>query len=67
MDALQKELESRYNEIKSEIKAIYVANSHITGWDVPEVDENEASKMLLDIMQKALDEVKKEVLEELNG
>lgn len=66
MDALQKDLNSRYEEIKSEIKAIFVANSHITGWDVPEVDEKEASILLLELMQKALDEVKKEVLEELN-
>ncbi len=62
MDALRKELESRKDEIKKEIKAIYEANEHITGWDVPEVDEKESAKLLLDVMQKALDEVKKEVL-----
>ena len=62
MDALRIELESRKDEIKKEIKAIYEANEHITGWDVPEVDEKESAKLLLDVMQKALDEVKKEVL-----
>jgi len=65
MDALEKDLLSRYDEIKKEIKAIYVANSHITGWDVPEVDEEKAALMLLGLMQKALDEVKQEVLEEI--
>ena len=64
MDALHKELQSRKDEIKSEIKAIYEANSHITGWDVPEVDDTEASKLLLEVMQEAFDELKKEVLKE---
>jgi len=62
MDALQKELESRYDEIKAEIKAIFEANSHITGWDVPEVDDSKAKILLLEIMQRALDEIKGEVL-----
>ena len=61
MDALRKELQSRKDEIKGEMKAIFEANTHITGWDVPEVDENEAKKLLLGIMQKALDELKKEI------
>lgn len=61
MDALRKELQSRKDEIKGEMKAIFEANTHITGWDVPEVDENEAKKLLLEIMQKALDELKKEI------
>jgi len=62
MDALQKELQSRYEEIKAELEAIFKANSHITGWDVPEVDDSEAKKLLLEVMQKALDEIKQEVL-----
>jgi len=62
MDALKKELDSRYDEIKAEIKAVFEANSHITGWDVPEVDDFEAKKLLFEYMQKALDEIKDEVL-----
>jgi len=67
MNPIKKELDKRYDEIKSEIKAIFIANSHITGWDIPEVDEDEANRMLLEYMQKALDEVKKEVLKELKS
>jgi hypothetical protein len=67
MDILKKELDSRYSEIKSQIEAIFAANSHITGWDVPEVDEKEAALLLLEYMQKALDEVKEETLKEING
>ncbi len=62
MDALRKELESRKNEIKAEIKAIFEANEHITGWDVPENNEKEAAKLLLEVMQEAFDELKDEIL-----
>jgi len=64
MDALKKELDSRYNEIKAEMKALFEANAHITGWDIPEVDDKEAKKLLLEVMQKALDEIKSEILSE---
>lgn len=64
MDTLKKELLNRKDEIKSEIKAIFEANQHITGWDVPEVDDKEASKLLLKIMQESLDEIKNKVLDD---
>ncbi len=62
MDAIQKELQSRKNEIKKEMKLLFNANNRITEWDVPEANEKEAAQMLLDIMQEALDEIKAEVL-----
>ena len=62
MDALRKELQSRKGEIKAEIKGIFEANEHITGWDVPEVDEKEAAKLLLEVMEDAFNELKDEVL-----
>ncbi len=60
MNALEKELQSRKAEIKLGLKLVYQANSHITGWDIPEVDEKEASKRLLEVMQELLDELKEE-------
>lgn len=62
MDAIQKELESRKGEIKREMKLLFNANNRITSWDVPENDQKEAAKILLNIMQEALDEIKEEVL-----
>jgi hypothetical protein len=62
MDTLKKELENRYEEIKDEIKSIFEANSQITGWDVPEVDDKKTKKLLLELMQKAFDEIKNETL-----
>ena len=64
MDAIQKELQRRKNEIKKEIKLLFNANNRITEWDVPEADEKEAAKLLLDVMQEALDEIREEILSE---
>ena len=58
MDAIEKDLASRKEEIKKEIKLLFEANMKITDWDVPEADESKAAKLLLAIMQEALDELK---------
>ncbi len=62
MNTIEKELQSRKSEIKKELKLLFSANSRITSWDVPETDEKEAAKKLLEIMQEALDEIKEEAL-----
>jgi hypothetical protein len=64
MDAIQKELESRKEEIKKEMRLLFNANNRITSWDVPEPDQKEAAKILLNIMQEALDEIKEEILKQ---
>ena len=64
MDAIQKELMSRKEEIKKELRLLFNANNRITSWDVPEADQKEAEKILLDIMQEALDEIRAEILNE---
>ena len=33
----------------------------ITDWDVPEVDDHEAAKQLIAIMQEKLDEIKSDI------
>ena len=64
MDPVKEDIEKRYEEIKAQIRAIFNANFHITGWDVPEVDDKEAKEVLLEVMQRAFEEVKKEILDE---
>jgi hypothetical protein len=64
MDAIEKELEGRKEEIKKEMRLLFNANNRITSWDVPETDQKEAAKILLNIMQKALDEIKEEILKQ---
>jgi len=59
LDAIEKELLSRKDEIKKELRFLYNTNMRITEWDVPESDKKEASKLLLNILQEGLDELKK--------
>lgn len=61
MDALQQELESRKNEIRKGLELFFKANMTITDWDVPEVDDHEAAKRLVAIMQEALEQIKADV------
>jgi len=62
MDVVQKELESRKSEIRSEMKLLFKANMKITDWDVPEADDSEAANMILNILQEVLDEIKADVV-----
>ena len=41
---------------------LFKKNMVITDWDIPEVDDKEVAKILVDILQEALDEVKEDVL-----
>ena len=61
MDIIQKELQSRKAEIRKAMDILFKANMKITDWDVPEADDNEAAKILLNVMQESLDEIKADV------
>ncbi|MEA3374284.1 MAG: hypothetical protein U9Q62_11430 [Campylobacterota bacterium] len=61
MDIIQKELQSRRAEIRKAVDLLFKANMKITDWDVPEADDNEAAKMLLQIVQEVLDEIKEDI------
>ena len=61
MDMEHKEINALKDEIKKELKLIYSANMEASGWDIPEIDDKEMSKLILDTMQNALDELKKEL------
>ncbi|ADR33738.1 hypothetical protein Sulku_1075 [Sulfuricurvum kujiense DSM 16994] len=61
MDAVQKDLENRKEEIQSAMKLMFKANMTITDWDVPEGDDREAAKILLSIMQDSLDAIKADI------
>jgi len=55
------ELASRKAEIEKEIELLFKVNMKITDWDVPEPDDKEAAKLLLDIMQKKIDAIRADV------
>jgi len=61
MDALNQEFENRRSEIKSQVEMLFKANMTITDWDIPEVDDRQAAKMLLNLIQETLDEIKKDI------
>lgn len=61
MDAVEKDLANRKEEIQKAMVMMFKANMTITDWDVPEVDDREAAKILLSIMQESLDTIKADI------
>ena len=61
MDAIQKELVSRKTEIQAAVELLFKANMKITDWDVPEADDKEGAKILLDMIQEKIDTIRAEV------
>jgi len=61
MDVIQKELTSRKAEIQGAVELLFKANMKITDWDVPEADDKEGAKILLDMMQEKIDTIRADV------
>jgi len=61
MDAVEKELLSRKEEIQAELELLFKANMKITDWDVPEADDTKAANLLLDIMQEKIESLRADV------
>jgi len=61
MDPIQKELESRRKEIAKELELLFKANMKITDWDIPEADDRQAAKALLQILREALDKIEADI------
>ena len=58
MNPVEQDITRRKNEIISEVNGVFKLNMKITDWDVPEADDALAGKMIMDIMQEALDDLK---------
>jgi hypothetical protein len=58
MNPVEQDILRRKDEILSEVNAIFKVNMKITDWDVPEADDTLAAKIILDIMQEAVDGLK---------
>jgi len=61
MDAIVKELESRRKEIAKELELLFKANMKITDWDVPEADDREVAKILINIMKEELYKIENDI------
>jgi hypothetical protein len=61
MSIVEKELTSRKSEIQTELEVLFKANMKITDWDVAEADDDEAARILVDILQEKLDNIREDV------
>lgn len=58
MNPVEQDILSRRNEIISEVNGVFKLNMKITDWDVPEADDILAGKLIIEVMQEALDGLK---------
>lgn len=58
----QLELEGHRSEIIADVKSLIGKYRAIFDWDVPEIDQDVADKLILAEIRKALDESEKELL-----
>ena len=61
MDIIEKELLSRKSEIQDGVDLLFKANMKITDWDVPEADDKEAAKIILDMIQERVKEIRLDI------
>ena len=58
MNPVKQDILGRKGEIISEVNGVFKLNMKITNWDVPEGDSELAGRMIIEIMQEALDGLK---------
>ena len=58
MNPVEQDIGRRKKEIIAEVNALFGANIKFTDWDVPEADNELAAKLIIEIMQEALDGLK---------
>lgn len=58
MNPVEQDVLRRKGEIIAEVNALFNANMKFTDWDVPEADNELAAKLIIEIMQEAIDGLK---------
>jgi uncharacterized protein (UPF0335 family) len=53
----KKEVAKLKSDIKSDIKSVYENYLSVSGWDVPENDENASARLILDAIKEAVKEI----------
>ena len=61
MNPQDREIEQMQGEIRKEIRAVFKTNMKIFDWDIPENDDKKSAQLIIDVMQKAMDELKSEI------
>jgi len=57
----EQEIEKMKGEIRTELRAVFKANMKIFDWDIPENDDKKSAKLIINVMQKAMDGLKSEI------
>jgi len=57
----EQEIEKMQGEIRTELRAVFKANMKIFDWDIPENDDKKSAQLIIDVMQKAIDELRSEI------
>jgi hypothetical protein len=53
----QLELEAYRSEIDADMRSLVEKYRRVFGWDIPEIDQQAADKLILETMHKALDDI----------
>jgi len=61
MTPQEQEIEKMQDEITTELRGVFKANMKIFDWDIPENDDRKSAELIINVMQKAMDELKKEI------
>ncbi|AKF24914.1 hypothetical protein YH65_05545 [Sulfurovum lithotrophicum] len=61
MTPQEKEMEMMKSEITKEIRGIFKTNMKIFDWDIPENDDRKSAELIINVMQEAIDGLKKEI------
>jgi hypothetical protein len=57
----EQEIEKMQSEIRAELRGVFKANMKIFDWDIPENDDRKSAELIINVMQKAMDGLKKEI------
>ena len=55
----QLELEAHRSEIDADMRSLVEKYRRVFGWDIPEIDQPAADKLILAAMHKALDDIQR--------
>ena len=61
MTPQEQEIEKMQSEIRAELRGVFKANMKIFDWDIPENDDRKSAELIINVMQKAMDGLKKEI------
>ena len=61
MTPQEQEIIKMQDEIRTELRAVFKMNMKIFDWDIPENDDRRSAELIINVMQKAMDGLKKEI------